>query len=232
MGTRHFCLLCPAIAALLLTPANRQVAPLNIPSGFGAIQGRVVNELGQPLAGAKVYIEPIDAKDAPVGKLRYVTTNDGGEFIVVEAAPGEDLVCASKEEALYPDTCAAALAVNLGALPRVRVHEGKLARGITVPLNKGGKLTGTIESQSGQPLVNSRIRLSRSDNPRLFMSTNPDEQAHFDIVVPSKPFRVEVASLGYKTWKSDNHGGAILVQPGSTKEINIRLQRADGTTPD
>ncbi len=232
MGARHTYQLHPATAVLLLTLAHARGAPQNIPSGFGAIQGRVVNELGKPLPGAKVYVDPIDAKYAPVGKLRFVTTNDEGDFVVGDVAPGGNLVCASKEEAFYPDTCAAALAADLGALPRVRVEEGKLTRGITVPLSKGGKLTGTIlDSQSGRPLINSRIRLSRNDDPRLYVSAGPDEQARFEFVIPSKPFKIEISAPGYKTWNSDNHGGTILVQPESTKEITIRLQRAEGAIP-
>jgi len=186
-----------ATAVLLWISAHTQAGPQNIPSGFGALQGRVVNELGKPLPGAKVYVEPIDAKYAPVGKLRFVSTNDEGDFVVVEVAPGGNLVCASKEEAFYPDTCAAALAADLGALPRVRVEEGKLTRGVMVQLSKGGKLTGTIlDSQSGRPLINSRIRLSRTDNPRLYVSTGPDERGRFEFVLPSKPFKVEISAPG------------------------------------
>jgi hypothetical protein len=224
--------LYPATAVLLLILAHPRAAPQNIPSGFGAIQGRVVNELGKPLPGAKVYVEPIDPKYAPVGKLRFVITNDDGNFVVGQAAPGGNFVCASKEEAFYPDTCAAALAADLGALPRVRVEEGKLTGGVTVPLSKGGKFTGTIlDSQSSLPLINSRIRLSRNDDPRLYVSEGPDERGRFEFVIPTKPFKIEISAPGYKTWNSDNHGGTILVQPGFTKEITIRLERADGAMP-
>jgi hypothetical protein len=197
----------------------------NVPLSSGAVQGRVVDELGKPLAGAKVYAEPVDARDSPTGKLHFVMTKEDGDFTLEQVAPGMNVICASKEVAFYPDTGAAALATDLTALPRVRVKEGGLTPGVTVVLTKGGKLIGSIlDSGNGEPVKNSRIRLSRTDDPSLYISTGPDEQARFQFVVPSRAFQLQVTAPGYKTWNSDDHGGAILVQPESTKEFNIRLK--------
>jgi hypothetical protein len=200
-------------------------------SGYGAIQGRVVDELGKPLPGAKVYAEPVKAETAPSGKLLFVVTNENGDFTLEQVVPGENVICASKEEAFYPDTGAAALTADLGSLPRVRVEEGKLTAAVTVRVTKGGKLRGSIlDSLNNQPVKDSRIRLTRADDPRLYISTGPDEQARFEFVVPSKPFRLEVTATGYKTWKSDDQGALILVQPGSTKEYSIRFQKITRAT--
>lgn len=206
-----------------------ETPPLQKTAGtFGTVQGRVVDELGKPLSGARVYAEPVEVKDHPMGKLRFATTNDQGEFILEEVAPGVNVICASKEEDFYPDTGAAALAVDLSALPRVQVEEGKTTPTVTVHLTKGGKLVGSIlDSLNGEPVKNSRIRLSRSDDTRLYTSTGPDERGRFDFVVPSKSFRLQVTAPSYKTWSSDDHGGPILVQPGTTKELIIQLQASD-----
>jgi len=216
----------PMILLWLFSLAEPQgFSEQNLPPSFGVVQGRVVDELGKPLAGARVYAEPVDVRDSPTGKLHFVMTKDDGDFTLEQVAPGMNVICASKEEAFYPDTGAAALATDLTALPRVRVKEGGLTPGVTVVLTKGGKLTGSIlNSLNGEPVKNSRIRLSRSDDPRLYISTGPDEQARFQFVVPSKAFRLQVTAPGYKTWNSDDHGAAILVQPESTKELSIRLQ--------
>jgi hypothetical protein len=177
-----------------------------------------------------MYAEPVNVESGPTGKLLFVTANENGDFTLEPVQSGETVICASKEEAFYPDTGAAALTTDLNAAPRVRVEEGKLASGVIVQVTKGGKLVGSIlDSLSGQPVKNSRIRLTREDDPRLFISTGPDEQAHFEFVVPSRPFRLEVTASGYKTWKSDDHRGAqILVQPESTREFSIRLQKISG----
>ena len=194
--------------------------------GYGAIQGRVVDELGKPLSRAKVYAEPVRVEDTPTGKLLFVMTDEKGEFTLDHVAAGENVICASKEAAFYPDTGAAALATDPNALPRVRVEEGKITPGITVQVTKGGKLIGSIlDSLNVQPVKDSRIRLTRRDDPRLYISTGPDEQGHFEFVIPSKPFRLEVTASGYETWRSDDHGGPILAQPESTKEFSIRLQK-------
>jgi 5-hydroxyisourate hydrolase-like protein (transthyretin family) len=200
------------------------------PSGYGAVRGKVVDELGKPLSGVKVYAEPVKAEDALTGKLLFVTTNENGDFTLEQVVTGENVICASKEEAFYPDTGAAVLATDVSALPRVHVEEGKVTPSVTVRISKGGKLIGSIlDSLSGQPVKDSRIRLTRGDDPRLYMSTGPDEQARFEFVVPSKPFRLEVTASGYKTWRSDDHGGPILAEPESTKEFSIRLQRISGS---
>jgi hypothetical protein len=194
--------------------------------GYGAIQGRVIDELGKPVPGAKVYAVPAKVENAPTGKLLFVITDEKGDFTLEHVAAGENVICTSKEETLYPDTGAAALATDLNVLPRVRVEEGKITPDITVQIIKGGKLIGSIfDSLNGQPLKDSRIRLTRGDDPRLYISSGPDEQGGFEFVVPSKPFRLEVTASGYKTWRSDDHGGLILAEPGSTKEFSIRLQK-------
>lgn len=199
------------------------------PSGYGTVQGKVVDELGKPLSGVKVYAETVKAEGAPTGKLLFVLTNENGDFTLDHVFAGENVICASKEEAFYPDTGTAALATDLSALPRVDVEEGKLTPNITVRIIKGAKLTGSIlDAVSGEPVKDSRLRLTRGDDPRLYISTGPDEQAHFEFVVPSKPFRLEVTASGYKTWRSSDNGGIILAEPESIKEFSIQLQRITG----
>jgi hypothetical protein len=194
--------------------------------GYGTVQGKVIDEQGKPVQGVKVYAEPANMEGSSMGKLIFVTTNEHGDFKLEQVLPGENLICTSKEESLYPDTGAAALAVDIEALMRVRVEEGKVSPKITVQIIKGGKLVGSIlDDLNDQPLKDSRIRLTRGDDPRLFMSAGPDEQGNFEFVVPSKPFRVEVTASGYKTWRSDDHGGLVLAEPGSTKEFQIRLEK-------
>ena len=221
-----FCLGCAiSIPLLLLCVVAQPRFPMesvpSIPAGFGAVQGRVLDELGKTLSGARVYADPVNVKDAPIGKVRFVTTSEEGDFILEQVVPGVNVICAAKEEAFYPDTGAAALATDPAALPRVRVEEGKLTPSVTVRLTKGGKLMGSIlDSVNGQPVKDARIRLSRGDDPRLYISTGPDEQARFEFVVPSKPFRFTVEAKGYKPWRTD---GLLILKPEETRSLSIRL---------
>jgi hypothetical protein len=201
----------------------------NLAPSFGTVQGQVVDEVGSPLVDARVYAEPVDSGVVQSGKLRFAKTKPDGTFILEQVEVGANVICASKEQALYPDTGAAALALDYHDLPRIEVQEGKLTPSVTVRLTKGGKLTGLVlNSANGDPVQNSRIRLTRIDDPALFVSTGPDEQAHFEFVIPSKAFRLQVTAPGYKTWNSDEHGGPILIAPESTKEFRVSLQ-ADGS---
>lgn len=215
-----------ALLLLFLQPRSQQFVSQSAPARTGTIGGRVIDEAGRPLAGAKVFADPVAAMDVPIGKLHFVTTDENGRFTLGQVVPGINLVCASKEEDLYPDTCAAAFALDLNALPRVRVSEGQTSESVTVRLAKGAKLKGMIvDGGTSEPVKDSRIRLSRRDNPSLFVSTGPDEQARFEFVIPSKPFRIEVSAVRYKAWSSDEHGGDVLLEPESVKEVTVRLQK-------
>ena len=190
---------------------------------FGIVQGRVIDERGDPLPNAKVYAEPVEANGS-TGKMHFAITKQDGSFSLDEVVTGMNVICASKEEALFPDTGAAAFALSLNALPRVRVQEGRVTPDVTVQLTKGGKLTGSIsDSSNGQPVAASRIRLSRIDDPTMFVSTGPDEAGHFEFVVPSKPFTFEVTAASYRSYE---YPGPLLVETASTKEITVHLQRS------
>jgi hypothetical protein len=222
MGTHFRNSLSLLLLCVVAQPRFPMQSVPSIPAGFGAVQGRVLDELGKPLPGARVYADPVG--DAAISKLRFVTTGKEGDFILEEVTPGMNVICAAKEEAFYPDTGAAALVTDPAALPRVRVEEGKLTPSVTVRVTKGGRLTGSIlDSVDGQPVKDSRIHLSRGDDPRLDISTGPDEQARFEFVLPSKPFRLTVEAKGYKPWRTD---GLLTLKPEETRTLSIRLAPA------
>jgi len=222
---RSLALLVLALTALTMIAHSSGLPTQNTGKSvtFGIVQGRVIDERGDPLPDAKVYAEPVEGNGS-TGKLRFAISKQDGGFTLDEVATGINVICGSKEEALFPDTGAAAFALNLNALPRVRVQEGRVTPDVTVQLTKGGKLTGSIsDSFNGQPVAASRIRLSRIDDPRLFVATGPDEAGHFEFVVPSKPFRLQVTAAGYRSYE---HAGPLLVEAASTKEITVQLQRS------
>src|SRR5712692_3081217 len=140
-----------------------------IRSGFGAVAGRVfVVQTGKPIAEAEVMAERDDT--AGSGKIPHITADNAGNFFLTDLSPGTYIIATSKEQDNYPNTNNAAFAADLAALPRVSVQEGRVTRGIKASLEKGGKLVGMIlDSQTHQPVVSSLIRLSRVDNPALWL---------------------------------------------------------------
>lgn len=210
---------------LALCTANlAQRSEQNIPSGFGAIEGRVLDAEGKPMANAKVHAEPLDT--VANGLVAYATSNAKGEFFLDRVAMGANMVFASKEQDGHPNTLFAVFATDLTGIPKVFVEEGEVTRGVVVRLGpKGGKLRGRItDSQTGLPVKTSRIRLSREDTPSLEFSTNPDEQGQFKFALPPRPFRIEVVAEGYKKWVSET----ILLPSGSKKELPVSLDPIKG----
>jgi Carboxypeptidase regulatory-like domain len=198
--------------------------PTSKPQGFGAVQGRVVDAEARPIVSAKVYVEPID--QPTWGKVRYAVTAANGEFSLADVPAGQDMIFAVKQDDFYPDTRLSVLAEDPGKLTRVLITKDAITRDVTVRLGpKGGKLQGRIvDNETGDPIVNSRIRIVRPENPRLFVSTGPDEQGNFEFVLPSVPLRIEVSAPNYKTWF--HHAGALpLVKSEEVRTLVVHLQR-------
>jgi len=200
-----------------------------IQPGFGAVAGRVIDvKSGKPIAEAEVMAERDDAVGS--GKVPHTITDSMGSFFLTDLPPGMSIIAASKEQDNYPDTDNAAFAAKLATLPKVSVQEGAVTRGIVVSLEKGGKLVGMIlDSQTREPVRGSHIRLSRADNPKLWLRTGPDLKGRFELVIPSRPFHLEVSASGYRPWvfagSSLNHEETLLVRPEVTKELVIELEK-------
>jgi hypothetical protein len=200
-----------------------------IPAGLGGIEGKVVDDQsGLPLAGARIMAEPDAAADG--GKPFQTATDETGSFLLKELPPGPYVVAASKEQDYYPNTDAAAFAADLTALPRVLVRGGAVVHGVGIRLQKGGRLLGTIlDYTTGEPVIASRILLSRADNPKLWISTGPDTHGNFAFVIPCQDFLMAVSAPGYSTWNLNRNqptGPSVLrLKPESTEKLIIRLER-------
>jgi hypothetical protein len=199
----------------------------NIPAGLGSVGGQVVDaHTGEPIAKATVIAEPDDIPAA--GKLVNTLTDDSGRFLLY-LAPGPYVIAGSKEQDLYPNTDHAAFATELDSLPKVIVREGRPVRDVILRFEKGARLNGSILSaQTHEPVITSSILLTRADNTRLWISTGPDSYGRFAIVVPARPFKLQVTAPGYRPWvfKQVNLNGeseVLRLSPESTKEVLIQL---------
>src|ERR1041385_3977394 len=76
----------------------------NSVSPTGAIQGRVLNPEGQPVAGAEVHALK---SDLTTGRLPTVYTDSLGNFLIKDLIPGRYTVSAGKTEDGYADTSSA-----------------------------------------------------------------------------------------------------------------------------
>jgi len=101
------------------------------------ITGRVVNESGQPIPGAGVYVRKVGGLS---GFGRTITAAEDGTFRAEDLAPGPYTVFASVP-GYIPETDS----------PSQEYH--RVGEDITVKMVKGGVITGTVTSSSGEPVV-------------------------------------------------------------------------------
>jgi 5-hydroxyisourate hydrolase-like protein (transthyretin family) len=194
--------------------------------GFGAIQGQVIDaQTGQPVAKAKVLARSDDAGSARI--LPSVLSDDNGNFFLNDISPGRYVIPASKEDAYYPDTDAAALAGDMTVLPKIVVKEGEITGNVVIRIEKGAVLLGRIlDAATHQPIAAAKIRLIRADHPAWWLLSAPDLNGHFRFVVPSRPFRVEVSAPGYRMWRySGSQGDILLLKKESQESVTIMLDK-------
>ena len=109
----------------------------------GTINGRVVNESGQPMMGATVFVRPAGG----VVMSRNTSTNAEGNFQVSGLEPAQYYVNANSPAYIAPQ-----LDVDI-PIPTYRVGDS-----VRLELIRGGVITGTVTNATGDPLVGVRVR--------------------------------------------------------------------------
>lgn len=214
---------------LLVLLGGFRFAPPNPPvigAGAAGIKGQVVDaQTGNPVAKAMVMAEPDVGQSA--GKLVSVLSDEKGNFLLNDLAPGWYVIPAAKEDEDYPNADNAAFAGQLTISPRVLVRDGEITGGVVVRIEKGAKLVGTIiDSRTHQAVVTARIRLTRADHPEWWLFSGPDLNGRFKFVIPARPFQLEVSAPGYRIWHYSGGGGyTLLLKQQSQENITVVLER-------
>lgn len=199
--------------------------------GFGAVEGRVVDLGGKPVAGASVYLLPTDR---PVsGRLDKILSDEYGFFRIENVPPGSYTAHAYKLSDSYPDTLFTFYAGNPHQIAPVTVAKGKVAGGVLLVLGpKAARLSGTVvDTSTGLPVTDAQFVLSRADNPEAVMGTAPvDATGHYELLVPPVGVRITVTTRRHKEWHFGGDGwresrGVLTLQEGKTGSLDIRLER-------
>ena len=117
-------------------------------SKLGSITGRVVDESGQPLPNAQVFVEPVEGtrRTAPTSTDREgifrITDLEPVTYRVHASMPA--YINASDEQASDPP------------------KQYKIGDSVTVVLTKGGVITGRVTTATGDPIIGIRVRAMRS----------------------------------------------------------------------
>ena len=128
--------LCIVAHAQVRTPAPKTEQPT-----LGTIDGKVVNESGQPLAGAMVFVRTVSP-----GTSRSTITDLEGNFQVNGLETGLYLVTANSPA--YTNV--------LGDPDAPKYY--RLGDSARVEMVRGGAITGTVTSAIGEPLIGVRVR--------------------------------------------------------------------------
>ena len=109
----------------------------------GVIDGRVVNESGQGMAGATVFVRAINAGNAG----RQTTSDSEGNFRVNGLEP-----------ALYTVSAVAPAYTIAGSADPFTPTYYRIGDTVRIELVRGGAITGTVTNSAGEPVVAVRVR--------------------------------------------------------------------------
>lgn len=129
----------------LCIAAQGQVAPAPKSTGepaTGSITGRVVNESGQPVAGASATLRRTNSSTG-----RTTTTDAEGNFRVNNLDRGLYIITASAPAHIFPPS-------DSGGPPAYY----RIGDSANVRLVRGGVVTGTVTNSMGEPVVAVRVR--------------------------------------------------------------------------
>jgi hypothetical protein len=197
---------------------------------FGGIEGRVMDDNGQPISGATVYAAKTDLL---TGRIPHALTDKQGKFTFKGLPPGAYELSAKKDDDGYPNPDSAFHYGRAIAKVTVTVYESQVTRGVIVKIgNKMGVLVlHVINATTKRPIKNSKVTLRRLDNPEFKYITGPydAEGTNKKIPAPSSPFTIEVSAPGYEIWRyrkegSQRQADSLQVAPSETKELTVPLR--------
>jgi hypothetical protein len=201
------------------------------PAQTGAVQGMVVAEDGRPIGRVRVY--SFAENGAHFGIDPYAITDDAGNFLLERLLPGENRLFPVFTEAGYPDGRSGIFANAPAMYQMVTVESGRTTAGVVLRLPQKGALfrTRIIDVSTGEPVLSSRIRITRPDVPGVFYEAGPNLKGEFEIVlVPNVPFKVTIGAPNYKEWRYSEMDGQhsrnlnLLLRAGDIKETTAKLQ--------
>ncbi len=121
------------------TPTPRKA---DEPVTNGVIDGRVVNESGQSMAGAMVFVRSVNSS-----VVRQTTADIEGNFRVIGLEP-----------ALYTVSAGAPAYTTANATDPFTPTYYRLGDTVRIELVRGGAITGTVTNAQGEPVVAVRVR--------------------------------------------------------------------------
>ena len=216
-------------------------------SGGATLRGRVVDDSGSPVAGARLRVGHLDADNAGRATLnafmtdallepRVVFTDEGGLFEIPRIQAGRTLLKAEK------DGYAVTYRRDLDLQPdEVRDNH-------VVTLVKGQSISGVVKGEDGKPVVGAVVGVTKQENPQRFgggssqdstgtsdgtvepqMSDRTDAEGRFTVEnVPTGPSYTVVVYFapGYRGFAQGDEGAVKRGVPTGTRDVELVLKVA------
>ncbi len=217
-----FCLLTATGVLCASQTLAQQSNPGSSDKTTGAITGRVINSIGEPLAGASVSAYQVGRGGNP----GMTTANDRGEFKIDGLAPGIYSVGAS-----LPGYISLQNSYSRDLMAYYRLGDS-----VTITLTKGAVITGTVTGADG-PLVGIGVFAARvRDTEGKKVAGNYGSEKRTD---DRGVFRFYGLTPGtYILWAGKPRGGTILPSaydndvptyyPSATRDTAAELEVRDG----
>ncbi|HEY3203908.1 MAG TPA: carboxypeptidase-like regulatory domain-containing protein, partial [Thermoanaerobaculia bacterium] len=158
----------------------------------GTISGRVVDERGVAVAGARIRrLPPIGRSETFEGSsfpLSSVPSYRDGSFRMRGLPPGEASLLAQKEGWV------AARRDGVG------VRSGDVTKRVVLTLRRGVEAKGRVVDRTGQPIAGAEVRLWSMKNPSATVSAVADPQGSFSARgLTEGAYAAEVSARGFAT---------------------------------
>jgi len=138
----------PGTEEVVVEVRAQQVARVVLEVQAGVIAGRVLDQLGQPLAGATVLLRPVggrDPMDAFVWGKGGVTSDSSGAFSVPDLAAGTYVIAAS------------GVGIGSSTPQEVTLGDDQSKTGLELRLEPAPELTLRVLGSDGQPLPGAQV---------------------------------------------------------------------------
>ena len=204
----------------------------------GVIDGKVVNESGQPLAGASLFVRAVNSS----GSGRTTTSDIEGNFRV-----------SGLEPALYVVT-GTAPAYTIAQMDPTAPTYHRIGDTVRVEMIRGGAITGTVTNAVGEPVIAVRVRATmvrdaRGETPNVmtfgFLEQSTDDRGIYRIYgLRPGTYIVSAGGAGFtpsfNAYESDvptfapsstrDSAAEVMVRSGEDSTMDIRYRGEPGHT--
>lgn len=194
----------------------------------GTIQGTVFNEKGEAVAKALVNADPVDRRMRAM-PIRYVETNQEGQFTIDRLAWGAYRLFAMKEQEGYANTRFAFY--SSGSVPTISLNPENPNGRVSLRIGpKGGvlRILSVTDAVTGRDLNNvTGVDLRKTDTPETFIGLGPSDH----ILIPAETdVTMRIEAEGYEPWPPAGQLklGQIRLASGQPLDLKIQLQPLSG----